>query len=205
MKTIDRILYQLKREGPQTAKRLAETFQLTSMGVRQHLQGLEADGLVSFEDVKVKVGRPTRHWFLTKAGHNQFANRHDDLLVQTLDSVETLFGKDGLQQVIARREANTLAHYQDKLAEAANLEEKLQILTTLREQEGYMANYQPHGDGFLFVENHCPICHAAHRCPSLCQSELTVFQQLLGEEYHIERKEHIIAGERRCAYRIIKA
>lgn len=68
MKTIDKILYRMKREGPVTAKILAEEFQLTTMGVRQHLQGLEEDGLVDFEDIKAKVGRPTRHWHLTQKG-----------------------------------------------------------------------------------------------------------------------------------------
>lgn len=204
MKTVDRILYRMKREGPATAKQLAEEFKLTTMGVRLHLQGLEEEGLVRFEDVKVKVGRPTRHWHLTDLGHRRFADRHGDLIVQMLDSVETLFGKEGLGQVIDRREQQAFGHYQTQLAGADTIHEKLQILATLREQEGYMAELHQDGEQFLLVENHCPICHAATRCPSLCQSELAVFRRLLGDGYQIDRDEHIIAGERRCAYRIIK-
>ncbi|MFM2651716.1 transcriptional regulator, partial [Vibrio alginolyticus] len=49
---------------------------------------------------------------------------------------------------------------------------------------------------------HCPICKAATRCPSLCQSELSVFQSLLGYDTKVERTEHIISGQRRCVYRI---
>lgn len=205
MKTIDKILYRMKREGPVTAKILAEDFQLTTMGVRQHLQGLEEEGLVDFEDIKAKVGRPTRHWHLTQKGHRRFADRHSDLIIQMLDSVEELFGQDGLSKVVVRREDQTFEQYQAQLAGVENIAEKLQILTTLREREGYMAELHQDGEDFVLIENHCPICHAAQRCPSLCQSELAVFQRLLGNEYQVNRQEHIIAGERRCAYRIIKS
>ncbi|MGF1737959.1 helix-turn-helix transcriptional regulator [Photobacterium satsumensis] len=205
MKTIDKILYRMKREGPVTAKILAEDFQLTTMGVRQHLQGLEEEGLVDFEDIKAKVGRPTRHWHLTQKGHRRFADRHGDLIIQMLDSVEELFGQAGLSKVVDRREDQTFEQYQAQLAGVENIAEKLQILTTLREREGYMAELHQDGEDFVLIENHCPICHAAQRCPSLCQSELAVFQRLLGNEYQVNRQEHIIAGERRCAYRIIKS
>ncbi|WP_036828865.1 helix-turn-helix transcriptional regulator, partial [Photobacterium sanctipauli] len=184
---------------------LAEEFKLTTMGVRQHLQGLEEEGLVDFEDVKVKVGRPTRHWQLTRKGHGRFTDRHGDLIIQMLDSVEELFGADGLSQVVERRENQTFEQYQSQLGSASDIEEKLQILAKLREQEGYMVELHQDGDAFILIENHCPICHAAKRCPSLCQSELSVFQRLLGDNYQVERNEHIIAGERRCAYRIIKS
>lgn len=205
MKTIDKILYRMKRECPVTAKILAEDFQLTTMGVRQHLQGLEEEGLVDFEDIKAKVGRPTRHWHLTQKGHRRFADRHGDLIIQMLDSVEELFGQDGLSKVVDRREDQTFEQYQAQLSGVENIAEKLQILTTLREREGYMAELHQDGEDFVLIENHCPICHAAQRCPSLCQSELAVFQRLLGNEYQVNRHEHIIAGERRCAYRIIKS
>jgi predicted ArsR family transcriptional regulator len=61
MKTADKILHTLKREGAVTAKQLADRFEITTMGARQHLQSLEEDGLIHFYDVKVKVGRPTGH------------------------------------------------------------------------------------------------------------------------------------------------
>lgn len=202
MKTIDKILYHIKRQGPVTAKALAEEFKLTTMGVRQHLQGLEEDGLVDFMDIKAKVGRPTRHWSLTGKAHRRFADRHGELIIQMLDSVEVIFGTSGLHQVIERRENQTFEQYRNALASGSDLKEKLEILTTLREQEGYMAQLRQEGDDFILEENHCPICHAATRCPSLCQSELNIFQRLLGNQVRIERNEHIIAGERRCAYRI---
>ncbi|KQB06627.1 transcriptional regulator [Vibrio metoecus] len=200
MKTVDRILHTIKREGSVTAKQLAEDLGITTMGARQHLQSLEEDGVLSFYDVKVKVGRPTRHWSLTAKGHNQFADRHGELTIQVIDAVEHIFGQEGLAKVAAEREAQTFAAYQQALTHCHSLQDKLETLVALREQEGYMAELEIRDQAFILVENHCPICKAATRCPNLCQSELNVFRRLLGEGCHIERREHIVAGERRCTY-----
>lgn len=205
MKTIDRILHTIKREGAVTAKQLADDLGMTTMGARQHLQALEDDGVLAFHDVKVKVGRPTRHWSLTRKGHDQFADRHGELTIQVIEAVEHIFGKEGLAKVAAEREAQTLAQYQNVLAECIDLHSKLATLVELREQEGYMAELEQTEHGYLLIENHCPICKAAKRCPNLCQSELNIFQRLLGEEYRIERSEHIIEGQRRCTYLIAAA
>ncbi|ENC9836631.1 helix-turn-helix transcriptional regulator [Vibrio fluvialis] len=205
MKTIDRILHTIKREGAVTAKQLADDLGMTTMGARQHLQALEDDGVLAFHDVKVKVGRPTRHWSLTRKGHDQFADRHGELTIQVIEAVEHIFGKEGLAKVAAERETQTLAQYQNVLAECTDLHSKLATLVELREQEGYMAELEQTEHGYLLIENHCPICKAAKRCPNLCQSELNIFQRLLGEEYRIERSEHIIEGQRRCTYLIAAA
>ncbi len=202
MKTVDRILQIVKRDGSVTAKQLSSELGMTTMGARQHLQGLEDEDILSTHDVKVKVGRPTRHWALTQKGHEQFADRHGELTVQFIEAVEHIFGKEGLEKVTSEREKLTLQNYRQHLASCDSLESKLQKLVSLREQEGYMAELEQDEYGFILIENHCPICKAATRCPSLCQSELNVFQTLLGSETCIERTEHIISGQRRCIYRI---
>ena len=66
-----------------------------------------------------------------------------------------------------------------------------------------MAELKEQDDHYILIENHCPICKAATRCPSLCQSELNVFTELLEDECHVSRTEHIIAGERRCTYTLV--
>lgn len=205
MKTTDKIIDKIKRDGAITAKQIATSFDMTTMGARQHLQSLEDDGVVAFYDVKMKVGRPTRHWALTEEGHQRFSNRHSDLAIQMFDAVESIFGAEGVEQVIQRREDQTLANYQPIINRCDSLESKLDKLAELRTKDGYMAEYFPKEDGYVLVENHCPICKAATRCQSLCQSELNVFQQLLGKNIEITRTEHIVQGERRCCYHINQA
>lgn len=68
-----------------------------------------------------------------------------------------------------------------------------------------MAEVERQPDGsFLLIQNHCPISAAAKVCAKLCDAEIEVFRRILGEGVAIERAEHIVAGTRRCVYRIRK-
>jgi predicted ArsR family transcriptional regulator len=58
------------------------------------------------------------------------------------------------------------------------------------------------GGGFLLVENHCPICAAANACQGFCSTELDLFRSVLGSGVEVERVEHIVSGDHRCAYRV---
>jgi predicted ArsR family transcriptional regulator len=206
MNTSDRILFLLKTRGPKTAQQLADMLELTSMGARRHLEAAEEKGLVAFEDVAEKVGRPSRRWLLTEAGHARFPDRHADLTVALIDQVRSLFGEEGLEKLIVSREAASEAFYRDTIGDAAALPERVAALAQARDVEGYMAEVEAQPDGsLLLVENHCPICAAARSCQQFCRSELDVFQRVLGPQCHVERTEHQLAGARRCAYRIAPA
>lgn len=203
MKTSERILQMLKTQGPLTAKVLAEELKLTTMGVRQHLQGLEDSGDVIFEDKKAQRGRPTRFWSLTTQSNSHFTDRHPELTVQLIDSVKTIFGDKGLDQLIEHRELTSFELYFDAMRNKATLLDKLSVLEQLRTEEGYMASIEQEGELFWLLENHCPICAAASQCLNFCRSELQLFQRLLEGCASVSREEHIIEGARRCAYKII--
>ncbi len=202
MKTNDKIIQLLKIQGELTAKRLAQELGLTTMGIRQHLQALEESGEVVFEDKKAPRGRPTRYWSLTPKSNNRFDDRHEELTVQLIDSVKNIFGEQGLDQLIAHREATSLANYQIALADKFTIQDKLTALAKLRSDEGYMAKVIEDNGLFWLIENHCPICAAASKCLSFCRSELALFQSLLADVADISREEHIIEGARRCAYKV---
>ncbi len=67
-----------------------------------------------------------------------------------------------------------------------------------------MAEWRVKGDSYLLIENHCPICAAATACQGLCRAELELFREALGAEATVIRVDHILAGARRCAYRIAR-
>ncbi|WP_341502464.1 metalloregulator ArsR/SmtB family transcription factor [Gallaecimonas sp. GXIMD4217] len=199
----DKILYLLKTRGPQTAQGLAEHLGMTSMGSRQHLLGLEEEGLVESFSEKRKVGRPSRVWRLSAAGHRRFPDRHEDLTLAMLDGIKAVFGDQGLDQLIGHREERMRADYGAALAACPDLRAKVEKLAQIRAGEGYMAEVQAHPDGgWLLVENHCPICAAASSCQDFCRSELALFAHCLGEDAEISRQEHLLSGARRCVYHI---
>jgi predicted ArsR family transcriptional regulator len=47
-----------------------------------------------------------------------------------------------------------------------------------------------------------PRCAAAAACQGLCREELSLFRAAIGAKAHVERIDHILAGARRCAYKI---
>ena len=201
--TQEQILYALKSRGSLTAQMLADQLAISSQAAQQHLAKLSEQTLITPEDRTQGRGRPNRYWSLSDKGHARFPDRHSDLTVEILLSVEAAFGADGLEKLIATREANMLATYQARLAKHTSLAEKIAALAKQRNQEGYMAEWHKTDDGnFLLTENHCPICAAAKKCQKLCRSELALFQKILEGYAHIERTDHILSGARRCAYSI---
>lgn len=201
-RTRTRLLNALKSSGPKTAADLAEGLSVTSVAVRQHLDGLLQDGLVAFEDLKGSVGRPKRVWDLTPQGHQQFPDNHSNLVLGLLNGLTDLYGAAGLEKLISHREEQSRIAYLEALSEASSLSEKVDVLAELRTQEGYMADVAQEGDGFLLIENHCSICAAATACQGFCRSELKLLQDVLGPDVDVERLEHQLSGDRRCVYRI---
>lgn len=200
-RTRDRVLFLLKTRGPQGAGELAGELGVTAMAVRQHLAGLESEGLVEFEDERRKVGRPARIWRLSEAASARFPDTHAELTVELLAAVREAFGEQGIDRLVDLRSRKQQAGYRAELG-SGTLEQKLESLARLRSAEGYMAEWRRDGDGFVFLENHCPICAAARVCQRFCRDELEVFRAVLGAGVEVERTEHIVAGARRCAYRV---
>ncbi|MEM9006983.1 MAG: metalloregulator ArsR/SmtB family transcription factor [Cyanobacteria bacterium P01_F01_bin.86] len=197
------ITQRLKQEGPLTAATLAASLGISAMAVRQHLYALQAEGLVTYQEDPRPMGRPAKLWQLTPAADHLFPEGYAELTVGLIAAMTEVFGEAGLAQLLAVRTRQQIAAYTEPLAQQDALATRLKTLAALRTEEGYMAEVQALDDGsFLLIENHCPICAAATACTGLCGSELAVFQAVLGEAATVERTEHILAGERRCVYRV---
>ena len=204
MKTpADRILFQLKTRGPAETQGLAGALGISRQAALQHLERLVVEGLVDHADERRGVGRPRRVWSLTPAAQRRFPDTHAQLTLEMLDAVRAEFGEAGVERMIVRRETATAKIYTEALAATASLEARVARLAELRTAEGYMADWSPDpGGGFRLVENHCPICAAAAACQGFCRAELEVFRAALGPGVIVTRTDHILAGARRCAYRI---
>ncbi|MDG2616709.1 transcriptional regulator [Thermoleptolyngbya sichuanensis XZ-Cy5] len=198
----DQILHLLKMRGAQTAAALAEQLEISPMAVRQHLQTLKAEQWVTYRQERRPTGRPVKLWQLTEHSVSRFPDSHADLMLDVLRGVETVFGAEGLERVISERSRRQVQTYRAQLAGVESWQAQVRAIAHFRSQEGYMAEVLEQPDGLLLVENHCPICAAAQTCPGLCTAELEVFRSVLGTSVVVERVEHLMQGDRRCAYRI---
>jgi predicted ArsR family transcriptional regulator len=202
----DAILFQLKSLGEAQAETLARRLGISVQAVRQRLDRLLAEDLVSFCDRSYGRGRPRRLWSLAPAAAGLFPDTHAQLTVDLIGSIRRELGEPAFARLLQRRCSDITATYRKRLAGHRTIERKLQALAELRSAEGYMARLErgPEG-GFLLIEDHCPICAAAAVCQGFCSIEIEVFRSVLGPAWDIAREDHVLGGARRCSYRIIPA
>lgn len=203
----ERILFLLKRDGPQATARVAQQLGVTAMAVRQQLAVLYGEGLVEFSDEPRKIGRPARIWRLTPKADGRFPDHHAELAVDMLQLVQRAFGEEGLERLTDGWTRKQVAAYRAQMPrQDLPLEQRVAALARIRCAEGFMAECRPAADGTIeLVENHCAIAKAAHFCSQLCGGELRLFREVLGDDVRVERVEHFLAGDRRCTYRILAA
>ncbi|API52627.1 MarR family transcriptional regulator [Rhizobium leguminosarum] len=198
----NRILILIKTDGPQLASAIGDALGISGEAARQQLSKMAEEGLV--EPVTVAGagrGRPRQLWHLTVSGNRRFPDGHAELTANLLGTLVEQLGPAALDTVISAREAETLQRYREELSKVGDLASRVEALAGIRTREGYMADCWRQEDGsFMLVENHCPICAAATACAGFCRSELETFRAALSAK--VERSEHILAGARRCAYRI---
>ena len=203
-KSQNRIMDRLKARGPQSVKILSKQLGMTTMGVRQHLADLETKGLLAqTQQERQTRGRPVHLWKLTKSGHNRFPDSHSQTTLELIDVIRSSLGEESLNQLIDSRSKKVEVNYRAELnAAAPGLQQQIERLAQLRSDEGYMAEVRLLPDGWMLIENHCPICRAATNCQQFCKSELEIFQRLFENNATVLRTDHLLEGARRCAYKI---
>ncbi len=222
-RTKDRLLLLLKTRGPQTTKALAAALGVSVPATRAHLKSLGGSVVAENRPIEVEVstntevspkteatetkgrakaGRPAQIWSLTEQARDGFPDTHSELTVRIIDSIEQSLGPAALDAVIEHRYRASEAYYRSALEGVTSLAGRLKRLTRLRAEEGYMAQLERRPEGWLLVENHCPICAAASRCQGFCSNELKLFESVLGSAARIVRAEYLLDGDRRCAYLI---
>lgn len=198
----ERAIWILKTKGPQPLNILAKEMNVTTEGARFQLLKLAGDGLVMSVTESKGRGRPQQIWSLTALGNSRFPDTHAELTVKLIQKTREILGEEALQAIIDSNGQEGKLKYTNALHGINDLETRIRTLAQIRDQEGYMANYIQDEEGFLLIENHCPICAAATICQGFCKSELETFQSVLGNDLKIQRIDHILSGARRCAYRI---
>ena len=203
-KTQQTLLQRLKTRGPQSVKILSKQLDITTMGVRQHLSELAVRGLVTTTaEIHQTRGRPAHYWQLTDAGHRQFPDSHDEACVTLITHVRDRFGDEALQEIVRGNQDADLTRYQKVLRQTdSDLASQLSKLAELRSEEGFMAEVRLIPNGWLLIQNHCPIYSAAQSSQHYCHSELRLLTTLLAGRATVERTDYLLDGARRCAYKV---
>jgi len=227
--TKEQIVRFLQVAGRATVGELAQHCEVSDAALRQHLDQLEVDGLVtratSDNASSSSRGRPPSLWTLTETSTDRrhsifpdtFPDRHAELTGEILRSLAGTLGESAVVEVLDHRARRQIDDYRVAVDTAlgsskANtrpprLVDAVAALAAIRDAEGYRAESIDHGDGTVsLVERHCAIDAAARTCRELCESEMKVFGKVLdrtlGTRVAIRRVEHLTNGGTCCRYEI---
>ena len=194
----------LRKQPGITVSELASRLELTGMGVRRHLDALAAEGLVApTACVRKGPGRPASGWRLSAAGLELFPRRYDAVALDLLEDFSENAGPEAVDDLFARRTDKQVAVYEQALDGIASLDERVAALAGIRDEAGYLAEWDDSGDGSLVLtENNCAVHRVAERYPAVCAQELALLRRVLGPDVEVVRVAHTMAGDAVCSYRI---
>jgi predicted ArsR family transcriptional regulator len=194
------ILKLLKRRGPLPVEDLAEALAITVSGARQHLAGLERDGVVTYQRIRQGPGRPRHFYELTEEGDALFPRRSAELTNELLGYVQE-HDPTLLDQLFVRRAQRRVRSAQRRL-EGLSLPDKVRELARILDEEGYYAELQElEGGRFRLIERNCLVKDVALRYAQVCTSELSFVRKVLPEA-DVTRTQHVINNQPCCAYDI---
>jgi DeoR family transcriptional regulator, suf operon transcriptional repressor len=197
-----RVLYALRRRGEASAEDVARQLEMTVSGARQHLSALLADGLVAAHEAVSpdrRRGRRTLRYRVAPAGEDYFPKAYGELtneLLGYLDDEDT----GVVDRLFDRRRRQRIEGARGRLDRHDRLAGKVDELTRILDEDGYMAVWEELGpDRFLIAEHNCAIWSVAQRYGQSCSSEIDFIRAVLPDA-EVERVEHKIAGDTRCGY-----
>lgn len=203
--TKDHILSHLKCAGGATVDDLAGEFGLARMTVRQHLTGLERDGLVKSREERGKSGRPHMVFSLTDRGDDLFPKRYDrlaDLVLQeaaqlTAAEIEGL-DEDGRKRLLLQKMVERVyAEHEEKLRDKT-LPERVKLVADILREEGGLADWTRDGEAFEIVDYNCVYRRVADSHPGVCDWHVSLLGRLLGQK--VECSQFMSQGADSCRF-----
>ncbi len=216
MTTRRELLLLLRTRPGITAAEAAEALSLSGVAVRRHLDHLASEGLVKrvtavaggvggIEGVEPSAhpGRPPARWWLSSAGLELFPRRYDTFALDLIEDLSEEAGPEAMAAVLARRTDKLATAYEAELDGLSTLADRMQRVTQLRDDAGYVAECRPGEDGaVLLYEKNCAVHRIAEQHGVVCAMELALFERVLGPENEVTRVSHTMAGDAVCCYRV---
>ena len=198
------MLYAVRRRGEATAEQVAEQLDITVSGARQHLAALAKDGLVESSELaspEGRRGRRTLTYSATSGADAYFPKAYGELTNELLGYVADT-DRDLLDQLFAKRREARIEGARARLASMRTLRARVAELTRILDEDGYLASWEKVEPGvYRIVEHNCAIWAVAQKYGQACTSELEFIRSVLPGAT-VERVQHMVAGNRHCAYEI---
>lgn len=197
--TRERILQTLATHPRCMVNDLAVAVQINAISVRHHLNSLQAEGLVNNEEERHGVGRPRLVYFLTEKGLERFPTRYFRLTNLLLDQLKQSLPEAQFSQIFSALAANLAAEYAQAGA-SLPVEERLDLMQTILQREGFQMEWEKQNDQYLIREVSCPYYHVGQSHPEVCAVDQTLISSVLAVP--VEKINCVLRGDANCTYSI---
>lgn len=203
-----RILQLLQKNGNDTVDGLAKSIGLASATIRRHLDILQRDRLVAFEEVHKRTGRPEYSFYLTEGGQEALPKDYDHLLSMVIRELTGLTavdlnGRDGeqvLNLVFQRLSSKVWSAHKGEIA-GKGLEHRLATLMRLLTQGDFFPETELAGDTLRIKLLNCPFRSVALQNKAVCSFDENLISAMLGVDP--AREACIHDGDSGCMYTAI--
>ena len=199
LRTRDHVARLILETGPMTAAALAQRLELSTAGVRRHLDALVEDGVLVEVDPRPSGrrgrGRPARAYALTETGRNAFPHGYDELATTALRYLRDSGGSAAVA-AFADHRARELESTLLATGEVSITDRSPRALARALSSAGYAATTESATAGTQLCQHHCPVAHVAAEFPELCEAETRAFERILGT--YAQRLATIAHGDGVC-------
>lgn len=203
--TKEQILSHLKRSGGSAVDEIADEFGLARMTVRQHLTGLERDGLIQSREQRGKSGRPHMVFSLSDSGEEMFPKRYDrlaDLLLReaaslTVDEITGLDEDERKRLLLQKMVERVYQDHETKIRDKT-LPERVAMVTDILREEGGFADWEHTGESYEIVDYNCVYRKVVDSHPDVCDWHVSLLGRLLGEK--VECSQFMSKGAESCRF-----
>lgn len=191
------VLRTLKELEQATVNQLAEAVGIKPITLRHHLNVLQAEGLVTVEERRQPVGRPTYVYCLSQRAEGLFPRAYrlsvGHVLVQIRDNLSP-----GTMEMLVELITDGLVEEVRGQFSALPPEDRLPRLLELLEQEGFTARLHTADDGTQLLEYQCPYHPLGRQYPELCRLDETLIREAVNTA--VKRGSCLLAGDSSCTF-----
>lgn len=187
--TKEQILEYLKRSGGATVDAIANEFHLARMTVRQHLAGLERDGLVVSREERQRAGRPRLVFSLSDGGQELFPKRYDRLASLALEEVAFLdadeiagLDAEGKKRLLLRKMADRVYRQHEPKVRDKSLRERVSVVADILREEGGFAEWKAFGSEYEIADYNCAYRKVVDSHRDVCEWHVSLLGRLLGRQ-----------------------
>jgi predicted ArsR family transcriptional regulator len=198
--TRDQVLRIVRGHREATVSQIAETLGLTHQGVRRHLDGLRADGLIEARLERHGIGRPSLVFSATDRGDETAGHTYLQLLSRLFRHIEKEpegERRQMLEEMFAGIAHEVAAEHVSEVR-GQTLDERVAQVTRALEAEGIADGWRKEGEIFHIHNGECPYLRLAELSDAPCRSDRQSIELLVGTA--VEQTKRIVDGAPLCEY-----